>query len=242
MNLRALGICVSFFAVMTASRAWPCTNLIVTRGASADGSVMVTYTCDGEFHPRLRYDPPADYGPDDYLEIKDRNDSLRGKVEQVRHTYGVVQLMNEHQVVIGETTFGGRKELENRQGLFHYWTLMRIALQRAKTAREAIEVMTNLVREYGYADTGESFSIADPREAWLMEMIGPGPGGTGALWVARRVPDGYVCAHANASRISTFPLRDPENCLYAPNVISFAAEKGYYDPDSGKPFSFCDAY
>ncbi len=242
MKLRAFVACASFVATMTTAQAWSCTNLIVTRGASADGSVMVTYTCDGEFHPHLRYDPPMDYGPEDYLEIKDWSDSVRGKVKQVPHTHGVVYLMNEHQVVIGETTFGGRNELENRQGLLHYWTLMRLALQRAKTAREAIEVMTNLVEEYGYADTGESFSIGDPDEAWLMEMIGPGPGCKGALWVARRVPDGYVCAHANASRISTFPLHDPKNCLYAPNVISFAVEKGYYDPASGKPFSFRDAY
>ena len=242
MNVRALAFSVSLALTLAVSQAWSCTNLIVTKGASKDGSVMVTYTCDGEFHPHLRYDPPKDYGPEDYLDIKDRNDSLLGRVKQVPHTYGVVHLMNEHQVVIGETTFGGRNELENHQGLLHYWTLMRLALQRAKTAREAIEVMTSLVEEYGYADTGESFSIGDPREAWYMEMIGPGPGGKGALWVARRVPDGYVCAHANASRISTFPLHDPENCLYAPNVISFAVEKGYYDPNSGKPFSFCDAY
>ena len=242
MNLRAFCFSVSLVAAMTAAQAWSCTNLIVTKGASKDGSVMVTYTCDGEFHPRLRYDPPKDYAPEDYLEIKDWSDSVRGTVKQVPHTYGVVHLMNEHQVVIGETTFGGRLELENRQGLLHYWILMRLALQRVKTAREAIEVMTNLVEEYGYASTGESFSIADPREAWLMEMIGSGPGGRGAIWVARRVPDGYVCAHANASRISTFPLNDPKNCLYARNVISFAVDKGYYDPNSGKPFSFCDAY
>jgi len=119
---------------------------------------------------------------------------------------------------------------------------MRLALQRAKTAREAVEVMTSLVDEYGYASTGESFSIGDPNEVWYMEMIGPGPGGKGALWVALRVPDGYVCAHANAARISTFPLRDPRNCFYSKNVISFAVEKGYYDPNSGKPFSFCEAY
>jgi dipeptidase len=219
-----------------------CTNLIVTKGASADGSVMVTYTCDGEFHPRLRYDPPADYGPDAHFEIKDWSGNVRGTIKQVAHTYGVVQLMNEHQVVIGETTFGGRDELENPDGLLHYWTLMRLALQRAKTAREAVEVMTSLVEEYGYASTGESFSIGDPHEAWYMEMIGPGPGGKGALWVALRVPDGYITAHANASRIGEFPLNDPKNCLYAKNVISFAVEKGYYDPSSGKPFRFCDGY
>jgi dipeptidase len=239
----AIGLIICWLAAeVAAGQAWACTNLIVTKGASADGSVMVTYTCDGEFHPRLRYDPPADYAPDALFEIKDWSDKVRGTVKQVAHTHGVVQLMNEHQVVIGETTFGGRSELENTDGLLQYWTLMRLALQRSKTGREAIEVMTSLVEEYGYASTGESFSIADPNEAWLMEMIGPGKGGKGALWVALRVPDGYVSAHANASRIGEFPLHDKKNCLYAKNVISFAVGKGYYDPGSGKPFRFCDAY
>ena len=238
-------ICFVFVCLvlaLTNGASWGCTNLIVTKGASADGSVMVTYTCDGEFHPRLRYEPPADYPPDAQFEIKDWSGNVRGVIKQVAHTYGVVQLINEHQVAIGETTFGGRSELENPDGLLHYWTLMRLALQRAKTAREAVEVMTSLVEEYGYASTGESFSIADPNEAWFMEMIGPGPGGKGALWVALRVPDGYICAHANASRIGEFPLDDRGNCLYAKNVISFAVEKGYYDPASKEPFRFCDAY
>lgn len=238
-------ICIAFVCLVVlliVGSAWACTNLIVTKGASADGSVMVTYTCDGEFYPRLQYDPPADYAPDAQYEIKDWSGNVRGVIKQVDHTYRVVQLINEYQVAIGETTFGGRSELENPDGLLHYWTLMRLALQRAKTAREAVEVMTSLVDVYGYASTGESFSIGDPNEAWYMEMIGPGPGGTGALWVALRVPDGYICAHANAARIGEFPLHDDKNCLYAKDVISFAVEKGYYDPDSGKPFRFCDAY
>jgi dipeptidase len=238
-------ICFAFVCLavlLIVGSPWACTNLIVTKGASADGSVMITYTCDGEFHPRLRYDPPADYAPDAQYEITDWGGNVRGVIKQVDHTYRVVQLINEHQVVIGETTFGGRSELENPDGVLHYWTLMRLALQRAKTAREAVEVMTSLVDEYGYASTGESFSIGDPNEAWYMEMIGPGPGGKGALWVALRVPDGYICAHANAARIGEFPLHDEKNCLYAKNVVSFAVERGYYDPDSGKPFRFCDAY
>ncbi|UCG52667.1 MAG: C69 family dipeptidase [Candidatus Latescibacterota bacterium] len=222
--------------------AHTCTNLIVTKGASSDGSVMITYTCDGEFHPHLRYTPAADHEPESFVEIKDWSGKVRGKVHQVPHTNAVLYLMNEHQLVIGETTFGGRKELENPDGLLHYWWLMRLALERSKTAREAIEVMTDLVDQYGYRSTGESFSIADKHEAWLMEMIGPGPGGKGAIWVARRIPEGYVCAHANMSRIGEFPLDDPENCLYSDNVISFAIEKGYYDPDSGEPFSFRHAY
>ncbi len=219
-----------------------CTNLIVTRGASKDGSVMITYTCDGEFHPHLRFTTAADYEPDEMYEIKDWSGNLRGKIKQVEHTYAVNYLINEHQVVIGETTFDGRKDLHNPDGLLHYWTMMRLALQRAKTAREAIRELPDLVEEYGYASTGESFSIGDKNEAWLMEMIGPGPGGKGAEWVALRVPDGYICSHANKSRIGEFPLNDPDNCLYSENVISFAIDKGYYDPDSGKPFSYRDAY
>jgi len=223
-------------------RVSACTNFIVTKGASKDGSVMITYTCDGEFHPHLRYTPAADHESDDYLEIKNWSGEVRGTVKQVPHTYAVLYLMNDRQVVIGETTFDGRKELQNPDGLLHYWWLMRIALQRAKTAREAIQVMTDLVDEYGYVSTGESFSIADPNEAWIMEMIGPGPGGEGANWVALRVPDGYVSCHANMSRIGEFPLDDKKNCMYSENVISFAVEKGYYNPDSGKPFSFREAY
>jgi dipeptidase len=222
--------------------AYACTNFIVTKGASEDGSVIITYTCDGEFHPHLRYFPAEDHQADAVYEIRDWSGNLLGAIPQVPHTYGVLYLMNEHQVAIGETTFDGRPELQNPDGLLRYWTLMRLALQRAKTAREAIQVMTDLVNEHGYRSTGESFSIADPEEAWIMEMIGPGPGGKGALWVALRVPDGYVCGHANMSRIGEFPLDDPENCYFSSNVIDFAVEKGFYDPDSGEPFSFREAY
>jgi dipeptidase len=220
-----------------------CTNLIVTRGASEDGSVFVTYTCDGEFHPHMRYIAAEDHEPGEMIEITDWGGNLRGHVKQVPHTNKVLyNLMNEHQVAIGETTFEGRTELRNPDGVLHYWRLMGLTLERAKTAREAIEVMTGLVEEYGYASTGEIFSIADPKEAWVMEMIGPGPGGTGAIWVALRIPDGYVYGHSNISRIREFPLDDPKNCLYSDNVISFAIEQGFYDPDSGEPFRFCDAY
>jgi dipeptidase len=219
-----------------------CTNFIVTKGASTDGSVMITYTCDGEFHPRMRYDPAADHGLDEYVEIRDWGGKVRGKVKQVPHTYAVVDLMNEHQVVIGETTFTGREGLINPDGVLPYWWLMRLALERARTAREAVEVIAALVEEYGYASEGESISIGDPNEAWLMEIIGPGPGGKGAHWVAVRIPDGYVCAHANKSRIGDFPLNDKRDCLYSEKVISFAIEKGYYDPASGKPFNFNEAY
>ena len=219
-----------------------CTSILVTRGASADGSVMITYACDGEFHPRLRMTPAADHEPDELFEVRDWSGNLRGKIKQVPHTYAVVGLINEHQLAIGETTFGGREELQNPDAMLHYWDLMRLALWRAKTAREAITVMTELVAEHGYRSLGESISIADPQEAWILEIIGPGPGGKGAVWVALKVPDGYVSCHANKARIGEFPLDDPDNCLYSANVISLAVEKGYYDPASGRPFRFCDVY
>ena len=230
------------YILSTSQPAEACTSLLVTRGASVDSSVMITYTCDGEFHPHLEYTPARDHKLEDSLEITDWSGKVRGKIKQVSHTYAVVDLMNEHQLTIGETTFDGREELENPDGLLNYWDLMQLALERAKTAREAIEVITQLVADYGYRSTGESFSIADTKEAWIMEMIGPGPGGKGAEWVALRIPDGYISCHANKSRIGEFPLKDPKNCLYSGNVISFAIEKGYYDPKSGKPFRFCDAY
>ncbi len=233
----------TFVAVcLLISAAFPCTSLLVTKGASSNGSVMITYTCDGEFHPHLRCDPPADYKTGDSLAITDWGDRVRGYVKQVAHTYNVVGYINEHQVAIGETTFGGREELEDTTGLLEYWDMMHLALQRAKTAREAIQVMTDLVAQYGYRSTGESFSIADPTEAWYMEMIGRGPGGHGAVWVAVRIPDGSISCHANKARIGEFPLSDSKNCIYSKDVISFATAKGYYDPKSGQPFRFCDAY
>jgi len=234
-----VGVCAAL-AVVPSVHA--CTNLLVTKGASADGAVMITYTCDGEFHPRLEYTPAADHEPGEMYEIKDWSGKVRGQIKQVAHTYAVVGLMNEHQLAISETTFGGRQSLRNPDGMLHYVDLMRLALQRAKTAREAISVMTELVAEYGYRSSGETFSIADTQEAWILEMIGPGPGGDGANWVARRVPDGMVAAHANKARIGTFPLDDPQNCLYSANVKAFAIEHKFYDPTSGEPFRFCEAY
>lgn len=236
------GTALIALAIAATATAAACTNLLVTRGASADGSVIITYTCDGEFHPHLRRTPAADYEPNAVYEITDWRGNVRGRIPQASHTYAVVGLMNEHQLAIAETTFDGRKELQNPQALLHYWTLMQLALQRAKTAREAIDVITSLVAKHGYRSTGESFSIADTNEAWILEMIGPGPGREGAVWVALRVPDGYISAHANKARIGEFPLDDPDNCRYAENVISLAIERGYYDPESGKPFRFCDAY
>jgi dipeptidase len=219
-----------------------CTNILVTRGASADGSVIITYSVDGEFLPALRFTPAADHKDGELYEVKGWDGVVHARIPQPPHTYAVTGIMNEHQLAIGETTFDGREELENKDGGVPYWTLMQLALQRARTAREAITVMADLVERYGYRSTGESFSIADPNEAWIMEMIGPGPGGHGAIWVAVKVPDGMISAHANKSRIGTFPLADPESCRYSPNVIDFAVARGYYDPKKDGPFRFCEAY
>ena len=164
-----------------------------------------------------------------------------GRSSEAAETYTVVGNMNEHQVSIGETTWGGRSELQDPKAIVDYGSLMYIALQRAKTAREAIEVMTGLVAEYGYASSGETFSIADPDEVWILDMIGKGPDDKGAVWVARRVPDGYISAHANAARIRQFPLNDRQNTLYAPDVISFARDKGWFD-GRDEDFSFADIY
>jgi dipeptidase len=235
---------LGLFAVDLAAQAETdnCSSFLVTKGASKDGAVMITYTCDGEFLATLQNIPAKEYGPDDYFEITGRDGKLKGKIKQPAYTYAVVGLMNEFQVAIGETTFGGRSELRNPDGLLHYFTMMRLALQRAKTAREAIKVMTGLVEDYGYGSSGESFSIADENEAWIMEMIGKGPGEKGANWVALRIPDGYISGHANMSRIGEFPLKDPENCLYSEDIIGFAVRKGLYNKKSGKPFSFRYAF
>lgn len=223
-------------------QGFSCTNLLVTKGASADGSTFLVYTNDGEWLYRLDRTPAADHKPGDSLEFRSRYGTV-GKIAQAPHTYALIGFqMNEYQVAIGETTFTGREELWNKSKYLEYWHFMRLALQRAKTAREAVEVITSLAEKYGYGSEGESFSVIDPNEAWILEMIGTGDGGEGAIWVAVKIPDGYISAHANMARIGEFPLDDPENCLYSENVISFAVEKGYYDPQSGKPFRFNEVY
>jgi dipeptidase len=234
--------------LVAAASAVACTSVLVTRGASADGGVMITYhgDCAGGFST-LGIAPAADHKPGEMIEIAPTTEgpcpSVGGKIPQVPHTYQVFSgLMNEHQLALAETTFGGRKELENPKALMRYPMLMQIALQRAKTAREAIDVMTKLVAEHGYADEGESISIADTQEAWVLEIVGSGPGGKGAVWVAMRVPDGHISCHANQSRIGEFPRNDPANCIFSDNVESFAVSRGWYDPKSGQPFRFYDAY
>lgn len=224
-----------------AFRSTACTSILVSKGASKDGSVFITYSCDGEFLAHLQRIPAQDHQPGETIEFTDRNGKVH-KIRQKPHTYAVVGLINEFQLSFGETTFDGREELQNPDGALHYWTLMNLVLQRARTAREAIKVIGNLVAEYGYASTGETFSLADPNETWIMEIVGSGPGGKGGNWVALRIPDGAISAHANMSRVGTFPLDDPDNCLYSKNVISFATKKGYYKPKSGKPFSFREAF
>ena len=208
---------------------------------------MITYSCDlaGLLCIACRWFPPPTTSRARSIAIEPRGPEdkrPRGKIPQVAHTYKVLGLMNEHQLAIAETTFGGREELHNPQGLIDCRPMMTLALQRARTAREAIQVMTRLVAEYGYGDEGESISIADTQEAWILEIVGTGPGGKGAAWVAVRIPDGQISCHANASRIGEFPRNDPANCLYSENVESFARSKGWYDPKSGQPFRFCDAY
>lgn len=231
------------FATVTAA-AFACTNLLVTKGASTDGSTMLTYSADSyQMYGELYHYPAAKYPKGAMLDVYewDMPGHLLGRIPQVRQTYNVIGNMNEKQVAITETTFGGRAELCVPNGIIDYGSLIYITLQRASSAREAIRIMTSLVAEYGYYSEGESFSIADKDEVWIMELIGKGKAEKGAVWVARRVPDGYICAHANQARITTFPLDDPENCLYSPDVISFARQMGYF---SGKDadFDFSAAY
>jgi len=220
--------------------AYTCTSILATKKATIDGSTMITYSCDGEFHPHLRLIPAAEHKQGEMLEIRNWYGKVT-KIPQPAHTYKVVGLMNEFQVAIGETTFDGRRELLNKDGAFNYFTLMITALQRAKTARQAIEVMTSLVEKYGYGSTGESFSIADKDEVWIMEMIGTGQGGHGAIWVAVKIPDGYISAHANMSRIGEFKKYKTE-VLYSKNIIKFAIEKGYYNPKKDGEFNFSKVY
>ncbi len=228
---------------LKASSVFPCTNLIVTKGASTDGSAFLVYTNDGEWLYQLKNQPAADHKPGDSLEFPGGKNGKPGKISQVPHTNAVIGFqMNEFQLAVGETTFTGREELWNHSKYLQYWHLMSLALERAKTAREAVLVITSLVEQYGYGSEGESISLVDPNEAWILEMIGTGDGGKGAIWVAMKIPDGCISAHANMARIGEFPLNDPENCLYSKNVISFAIQKGYYKTESSEPFSFNEVY
>ena len=218
-----------------------CTNFIVTRGASTDGSNMVTYAADSH----QLYGSLYSYVPGKYTEWMDVTewDTGRaiGKIRQAQTTYRTLGNSNEHSLFITETTFGGRPELEDPNGGIDYGSLIYITLQRAKTAREAIDIIAELANTYGYCSSGESFSLIDTEEAWIMELIGKGPEDKGIVWVARRIPDGYVSAHANQARITTFPWDDPENCLYAKDVADVARKFGWFE-GKNEDFSFAEAY
>lgn len=264
---------VLVISVLLPMRLSACTNFIITGGASADGSCMVSYAADSHtLYGELYYRPAKDYPAGTMMDVIEWDTGLRlGQIPQVAHTYSVVGNMNEHQLAIGETTYGGREELLQGVGLIDYGSLIYITLQRAKNAREAIKVMSQLLDAYGYHSEGESFSIVDPHEAWIFEIISKGAkvkdakGKTmkgwsnGAVWVARRIPDGYICGHANQARISTFPLRDGKTSItnkeidkvflptvetvYAYDVISYAKLRGFYPKDApDAQFSFCDTY
>ena len=215
-------------------RSKACTNIIV---ASADNSNMVSYAADSHtLYGELYYHPAALWKQGTMLEVVDW-DTHRplGSIPQVARTYKTVGNMNEYQLIIGETTWGGRRELRDPNGVMDYGSLIYIALQRARTAREAIQVIVDLAKEFGYASSGETFSIADKDEAWVMDLVGKGSEVKGLAYVAIKVPDGYICSHANQARVQTFPQNDPENCVFDPDMIAFAREKGWF---SGKDEDF----
>ena len=245
---------ISAALVFLTTAAFACTNLIVGKKASVDGSVICTYNCDGfGFASPLSYSAPGRHAEGEMIALRGWGPNAQNRlIPQADYTFRVVGLMNENQVSIVETTWDGRRELRNPEGWFDYFTLMDITLQRVTTAREAIACMHNLVQEYGYGSTGESFAICDKDEAWIMEMIGKGEGRKGAIWVAMRVPDDCICAYANSSRIMQFPQAKKVDkklgfcvvegeCMYSADVISFAREMGYFDGKDAD-FSFRDAY
>ncbi len=259
-NLRFLAATLLLMTLSSLSTAYACTNFLVGKLASADGSTMISYAADsyGMFG-YLNFTPAADYPEGAMREVKDWDTGRpQGSIPQVAHTYSVVGNMNEHQVTIGETTWGGREALWDTVGI-DYGSLIYIALERSKTAREAIEWFITLVNEYGYASEGESFSFGDPNEVWVMDLIGKGPGQKGANWVAVRIPDNAISAHANQARITTLPqgkvklskeqkrLEKKLNCvchgdwMWDKNLIAFAREKGYFNGED-KDFSFQAAY
>ena len=232
-----LALCSAWVAGMA------CTNFLVGKDASVDGSTMVSYAADSyALYGFLHHSPAADYAEGAVREVKDWD---TGKplctIPQVAHTYNVVGNMNEHQLTIGETTWGGRPELETGEGI-DYGSLIYIALERCKTAREAIKCMTDLVAEYGYASSGETFSIADPNEVWMMELIGKGNVEKGAVWVATRVPDDCIAAHANQARFTTINFKDKENWMWSKDVVKFARKQGYYTGKKDEDFNFQEAY
>ena len=236
-----------FYLILALCSAWvagmACTNFLVGKDASVDGSTMISYAADSyALYGHLHFAPAAEHALGAMREVKDWD---TGKplcsIPQVAHTYNVVGNMNEHQLTIGETTWGGRPELEIGEGI-DYGSLMYIALERCKTAREAIKCMTDLVAEYGYASSGESFSIADPNEVWILELIGKGKVEKGAVWVATRIPDDCIAAHANQARITIINFKDKENWMWSKDVVKFARKQGYYTGKKDEDFNFQEAY
>lgn len=242
MKMKRLSLSI-VLTVVAVINSFACTNLIVGKNASADGSTIVSYSADsyGLFGELYHY-PAGMHPKGEMMKIYEWDTGkYLGTIPQARQTYNVIGNMNEFQVTIAETTFGGRPELADSTGVIDYGSLIYLGLQRSRTAREAIKIMTDLVQKHGYYSGGESFTIADPNEVWIMEMIGKGPNSHGAVWVAVRVPDDCICAHANQSRIHQFDMSDKNNCMYSPDVISFAREKGYFK-GVNKDFSFAEAY
>ena len=212
------------------SEAEACSNFIVGKKASVDGSVMCSYSADdyGMFQNLCHY-PAAKHAKGEMRKIFDwDSNKYYGEIPEAAETYNVIGNINEWQVTIGETTYGGREEMVDSTGIMDYGSLIYVALQRSKTAREAIKVMTPLANTYGYNSGGETFTICDPNEAWIMEMMGKGAGSKGAVWVALRIPDDAICAHANQSRIGKFNMKDKKNVMYAKDVVSFARSKGWF--------------
>ena len=243
-KISVIGMLVLAFLIISQQVSNGCTNFLITKGATVDGSTMITYAADSHtLYGELYYQPAQDYPAGAMRKIYEWDTGkFLGEIPQPAHTYSVIGNMNEFQLSIGETTFGGRTELHHQpDAIMDYGSLIYVALQRAKTAREAIKVMTDLVAEFGYYSEGESFSIADPNEAWILELIGKGEGEKGAVWVAVRIPDGYISGHANQARITTFPMNDKDKCVYAEDVITFARGKGWYK-GTDKEFSFSDVY
>ncbi|WP_417468125.1 dipeptidase [Leyella stercorea] len=229
--------------LLASSGAFACSNLIVGKKASVDGSVMVSYNADdyGMFGHLCHY--PAGTHPNGTMrQIYDWDSGVyHGEIEEAPVTYNVIGNINEFQLSIGETTYGGREEMVDSTGILDYGSLIYVTLQRAKTAREAISVMTSLVEKYGYNSEGETFSICDPNEAWIMEMQGTGAGSKGVVWVALRIPDNAICAHANQSRIGKFNMKDKKNVLYSKNVISYARKMGWFNGKDSE-FSWKNTY
>ena len=260
MKKRLTLVLAFLFTAWAGIESYACTNFLITKGASVDGSVMISYSADSHvLFGELYHWPAAKWPAGSMLSVYEWDTGkFLGQIPQAAETYNVVGNMNEHQVAIGETTYGGREELASQPGaIMDYGSLIYIGLQRSRSAREAIRIITELMNEYGYASSGESFSVSDANEAWIFELIGKGEGQKGAVWVAMKIPDGYVSAHANHARIMNFPLADgrksvtfsqrdklmnPEvECFYADDVISFAREKGWYN-GKDKDFSFSDTY